>query len=201
MTKKHIKRTWLQITHHFYFRRTSQQILPDKGLILIELFRFSQSSVTLAAMHCWHRWTRGTPPRCKPLKNPGKEQCNHPWICWKNLEVGGFETGSVTAVDLELQNLWLQKKWTSLCVIQVFRANHPHLVATLCSSFTRENGHPLVIRSSLSTAQFQFLTFNVFVFGGFLATSFCPETFPRPNSSLYPSIPGNAVCHVETFEV
>ena len=31
---------------------------------------------------------------------------------------------------------------------------NPHLVATLCSSFSRENGHPLLICSSLSTAQY-----------------------------------------------
>ena len=30
---------------------------------------------------------------------------------------------------------------------------NPHLVATLCSSFSRENGYPLLICSSLSTAQ------------------------------------------------
>ena len=31
--------------------------------------------------------------------------------------------------------------------------NHPHRVATLCSSFSRENGYPLLVCSLLSTAQ------------------------------------------------
>ncbi len=39
---------------------------------------------------------------------------------------------------------------------QLVGANHPHLVATLCSSFSRENGHIFLICSSLSTAQHQF---------------------------------------------
>ena len=34
---------------------------------------------------------------------------------------------------------------------------NPHLVATLCSSFSRENGYPLLICSSLSTAQIDIL--------------------------------------------
>ena len=112
------------------------------------------------------------------MKNPGKEQCNHPWICWKK-PGGRSETGSVTAVDLESRIFDCRKKWTSLFVIQFFRANHPHLVATLCSSFTRENGHPVVIRSSLSTAQFQFLTLQCFGFWRISRNFILPRNIPK----------------------
>ena len=46
----------------------------------------------------------------------------------------------------ETDRFFLPQFWQKYLV----GANHPHLVATLCSSFNRENGHPLLICSSRS---------------------------------------------------
>ena len=44
------------------------------------------------------------------------------------------------------------KKQYDIIMNIIWRVINPHLIATLCSSFSRENGHPLLISSSLSTA-------------------------------------------------